>query len=292
MARAVAPADRRRPRCRRGRHRAGVALTRGLRLHDLREVRRRRRHLAGQHLSRRRVRRAVAPVLVLVRAEPVVEPHLRDAARDPRLPRALHRPVRRATARAHRHRDHRARAGTTPTQQWELAAADRRDRSRADVVVSGLGMLNVPDRPRHPRRATGSAAARSTRRAGITASRSPASGSRRSAPARAPSSTCPRSRPRSSTSPCSSARRSGSRHGSTGRSRPRSNAASPACRSRRGCTAGRSGGRTSGRDFDGRRRADRDADRARAVVPRTQDRRIPSCGPSSRPTTRWAASGR
>ena len=54
-ARAPTETDRRDPRCRRGRDRDGHrAHARGLRLHDLREVRRRRRHVARQHVSRAR----------------------------------------------------------------------------------------------------------------------------------------------------------------------------------------------------------------------------------------------
>ena len=54
---------------------------------------RRRRHLAGQHLPRRRVRRAVQPLLVLLRAEPGLDAHLLRAAGDPGLPAGA-RPTR------------------------------------------------------------------------------------------------------------------------------------------------------------------------------------------------------
>ena len=57
----------------RGLHRAGAR-------------RRRRRHVALQHLPGLRLRRAVAPLLVLVRAQPGVERDLLAPARDPRLP--------------------------------------------------------------------------------------------------------------------------------------------------------------------------------------------------------------
>ena len=125
----------------------GVAAeARRLRLHDLREVRRRRRHVARQHLPGRGVRRAVAPLLVLVRAEPVVEPHLRDPAGDPRLPRALHRSVRRAPARPHRHR-------RSPRPRWDeaeqhVAARDGRRR--------GVHGRRRGQRPRHAERARSS----------------------------------------------------------------------------------------------------------------------------------------
>src|SRR5438270_2791787 len=52
------------------------------------------RHLALQHLSGLRVRRPLAPLLLLLRPEPGVEPDLLAAAGDRRLPEALRRPVR------------------------------------------------------------------------------------------------------------------------------------------------------------------------------------------------------
>ena len=58
------------------------------RLRDPRARGRARRHLAGEHVPRLRLRRPVAPVLVLLRAQPGLEPLLRAAAGDPRLPRA------------------------------------------------------------------------------------------------------------------------------------------------------------------------------------------------------------
>ena len=105
----------------------------------------------------------------------------------------------------------------------------------ADVVVSGLGMLNVPVVP-DSRARSAFGAAPSIRRAGITPSRSTANGSRRSVPVRARSSTCRPSRPRSSTSRCSSGHPSGSPRGSTGRTRPRSNVGSRAFPARRAPT--------------------------------------------------------
>ena len=63
-------------------------------VHDPREGRGDRRRLARQHLSGRGLRRALAPVLVLVRAEPGLDAALLAAAGDPRLPRALRREVR------------------------------------------------------------------------------------------------------------------------------------------------------------------------------------------------------
>ena len=75
-----------------------IRLAQG-RHHDfvvLERAERRRRHLARQHLSGLRLRRAVAPLLVLVRAEPELVAHVRAAAGDPRVPRATARQVRRA----------------------------------------------------------------------------------------------------------------------------------------------------------------------------------------------------
>ncbi len=70
-------------------HRAAEA---GRGLPDPGEGRRGRRHLAGQHLSGRSLRRAVAPVLVLVRAEAGLGLRVLPSARDPRLPQRRHRP--------------------------------------------------------------------------------------------------------------------------------------------------------------------------------------------------------
>ena len=65
------------------------------RLRGARTRRRRRRDVALQHVSRLHLRRAVAPVLVLVRAQPGLDAHLLAPARDPRLPRARRRGLRR-----------------------------------------------------------------------------------------------------------------------------------------------------------------------------------------------------
>ena len=77
-------------RCRHGRHPQRHQADRGRahRFHRLREGRRRRGHLAGEHLSRPLLRRALAPLLVLVRPHPGVEPPLLPRLRDPRLLRA------------------------------------------------------------------------------------------------------------------------------------------------------------------------------------------------------------
>ena len=68
--------------------------------------RRRRRHLAGQHLSGRGLRRAVQPLLVLLRAEPRLAALLLRAAGDPGLPAGDRRQVRRPRALRVRRRRH------------------------------------------------------------------------------------------------------------------------------------------------------------------------------------------
>ena len=74
-------------------HRA-AAPRRGLRHRG--EGRRHRRHLAGQQLPRLRMRRAVAPLFVLLRAESHLEQAVLAAAGDPGLPQGRHRKVRSA----------------------------------------------------------------------------------------------------------------------------------------------------------------------------------------------------
>ena len=168
-------------------------------VHGVREGRRRRRGVARQHLPRRRLRRAVAPLLVLLRAARATGP-----ARSPSSPRSsttsatasdTYRP--RAPPAARR-RDRRAPSGTTTSSRWQLTTADGQ-RARFDVVVFGLGQLNRPAGPTS-RGSTRSGAPSSTRRAGTTTTTSPASGSPSSATAPAP---------------CSSSRRSPSRPGSS-----------------------------------------------------------------------------
>ena len=65
-------------RCGDGRHPQRDQADRGRlhRSHRVREGRSCRRHVAREHLSRHRVRRAVAPLPVLVRAQPRLEPHV------------------------------------------------------------------------------------------------------------------------------------------------------------------------------------------------------------------------
>ena len=80
-------------------------------LHRARARGRRGRHLALQHLPGLRLRRPVAPLLVLLRPQSRLERDLLEPARDPRLPAARRRRVRRPPARAAELRRHRHRVG-------------------------------------------------------------------------------------------------------------------------------------------------------------------------------------
>ena len=112
---------------RRGRSRHDVAA-RGLRRRDgLRARRAGRRCVEPQHLSRRRLRRPLAPVRVLLRAErPLVAP-LRAAGGDPGLPRGRRAAQRGAGPDPHQHRGDERALGRAARQ---VAAADERGRAR------------------------------------------------------------------------------------------------------------------------------------------------------------------
>ena len=113
-------------------HRAAEA-GRGLRHPG--EGRRRRRHLAGQQLSRLRLRHPVAPVLVLVRAQAGLEEPVLLSARDLGLPQRRHRQVRAAPL-------HRVQLPGRPRalgrRRVPLARVHRR-RARIRRPVPGLG---------------------------------------------------------------------------------------------------------------------------------------------------------
>ena len=119
-----------------------------------------------QHLSRLRLRRPVAPLLVLVRAQPRLDAHLLQAARDRGLPAARRRGLRHRALRAARHDRDRRRLGRG------RAALARRDRPAARVsarvLVSAAGALSDPQhaRDRGPRPLRGRAC--STPRSGTT----------------------------------------------------------------------------------------------------------------------------
>ena len=88
-------------------------------------LRRRRRHLAEQHLPRRGLRRAVAPLLLLLRPQARLDQDLRRPARDPALLRGLRRPLRHRPPPAHRHPHHGGPLG----RGGAPLAADRRRRA-------------------------------------------------------------------------------------------------------------------------------------------------------------------
>ena len=126
------------------------------RLRRPRAGRQRRRHLARQHLPGLRLRRPEPPLLLLVRAEPRLVARLRPPARDPRLPRAGRRRLRRPPVPARLDRPRRPASGTTRRCVWRLETS--RGPLTADVVVSGCGGLvepALPGRPRASRRSTG-----------------------------------------------------------------------------------------------------------------------------------------
>ena len=152
---------------------------------------RRRRRLAPQHLSRRRLRRPVAPLRVLVRAEPALVAPLRAAGRDPGLPRGRRAAPRRARPHPHEHRGRRARAGTSERGKWvlETSAGHARGRRPAHRLRPALGPVGPAD-PR-PRQLRGPGVPH--RASGATTSTWPASAWRWSAPAAARSRSCPRS---------------------------------------------------------------------------------------------------
>ena len=110
--------------------------------------RRRRRHLARQHLPGLPLRRALAPVLALVRAEPALERVVLPAGRDPRLharPRRALRPRAPTSTPAARSPAH---AGIEADGVWETRTALGTVRSRFLVgAVGGLVDPKIPDDP-------------------------------------------------------------------------------------------------------------------------------------------------
>ena len=107
------------------------------RLRRARARRRRRRHLARQHLPRLRLRRAVAPLLVLLRPQPGLEPQLLAAAGDPATTCArLRRRVRRTPHIRFDCDEVHARRWDDDAQLWRLETSQgeltrrRRDRGR------------------------------------------------------------------------------------------------------------------------------------------------------------------
>ena len=173
------PRRHRRHRLRRPRHGDPAQAGRHRRLRRARARRRRRRHLARQHLPRLRVRRAVAPLLVLVRAQPGLDAH---ASRRSRRSGPTCARVRRALRRARRTS---ASATRSRTPRWDerraaLAPRDRRsgDAHRATCSSPASAPLSEPSIPDIPGLETLRRARSSTRRAGTTTTTSPASASR------------------------------------------------------------------------------------------------------------------
>ena len=210
------------------------------RLRSLRGVRRRRRHVALEHLPRRRLRRAVTPLLVFLRPQARLDQDVRQPARDPPVLRGVHGPLRHPAPPAAPHPDHVGDVGRSGVL---LAPRRRRRRSvllrRAGQCHRHLHHAVVP-RYRGPRRlrraelplgALG-ARARPCGQAG--------GGHRHGRRARRRSSRrWPRS-PSGSTS--TSGRRSGSCPARTNRSAKRRSSASPATSGRPRSTATRSTG--------------------------------------------------
>ena len=131
----------RRLRRRRDRDQAPRGRIRELR--DLRARRDRRRGLAREHLPGRRLRRPLAPLLVLVRPRAPLVAALRAAGRDPRLPRGG---LARATGSSPTCARHRGRRGRVRRRGRALDAAHRR-RRRARVRRPRHRL-----RPAHPAR--------------------------------------------------------------------------------------------------------------------------------------------
>ena len=172
---------------------------------DLREGRRGGRGVAAQHVSGSDLRRALAALLVLVRAEPGLDTPVLAAGGDPRLPGALRSRVR-------------PRAGTCGWAQRSSARTSTRTRAsggsgRPRATRSRRRSWCPPAASSACRRwggfpeRTASAGRSSTRPAGTTRSTLRASGSPWSGPARARSRWCPRSRRGSASSTSISARR-------------------------------------------------------------------------------------
>ena len=187
-----------------------------------------RRHLARQHLPGRGLRRPLAPVLVLLRAQPELVALVLPADRDPGLPARRRGEVRRrATSTCSTPRSP-SRSGT-PTAPL-ARRHDQRQLQRRRARRRGRRPVRAQAAPRS-RASRRSAARSSTRRAGTTTPTSRASASRSSAPAPRPSRSARRSPATSPTSTSTSAPRRGSCRATTART-PSSKAwPTSACRS-------------------------------------------------------------
>ena len=104
--------------------------------------------MALQHVSGLRLRRPVAPVLVLLRAEPVVDADLLAAARDRRLPQALRRRLRHPPARPPRTPPSPTpRATTTSSAGRSRPTAARSAGASLVAAQGGLAEPKIPDIP-------------------------------------------------------------------------------------------------------------------------------------------------
>ena len=116
------------------------------RLRPVRGDGRRGRHLAGEHLPRRRVRRAVAPLLVLLRPQAGLDQDVRQAARDPA---STSRSVPSAgTSEPHLRTGIRITSAhwDAGARRWRLSDDEGRH-YEADVVVSAIGTFTTPSYP-------------------------------------------------------------------------------------------------------------------------------------------------
>ena len=118
------------------------------RLRAPRAGRRRRRHLAGQHLPGLPLRRAVAPLLVLLRAEPELVQHLLAAGGDPRLPAATAPSASACCRTCASTPSSRAPTGTATRRCWRIETSA--GPITADVLVAAQGPLSEPTLPEVP----------------------------------------------------------------------------------------------------------------------------------------------
>ena len=163
------------------------------RLRGPRARRRRRRHLARQHLPGLRLRRPVAPLLLLVRAQPGLDARPSRRSREIRAYlRSVRRRVRHAPAHPLRLRGRVGAPGTRTRGRWQLETADGAVAAR--VLVAGDG---AADRAAASRTSRASTASRATifHSAALGPRLRPdrQARRRRSAPAPRRSSSCPRS---------------------------------------------------------------------------------------------------
>ena len=101
-----------------------------------------------QHLSRHRLRRALAPLRVLLRAQSQLVAALRAGGRDPGLHGGRGSPARGARPRPAAHRGHGSARSTRQRGRWLLETTA--GPHEADVLVTACGQLSVPSIPAIP----------------------------------------------------------------------------------------------------------------------------------------------